>query len=212
MRIKLQTQVAQWRVVSLAGQGRITAAREELQQLSAHNPRELLRVLEGLSPLTTLVPAKSRPDLGELQLAAAQKLLEQRDQLSPEDRRRLDECVARAYVLTGQNRRAFELYEKLLAASPRDVALLTTYAETLQTCSTRDCLQKAVTMWRKVAATQATGSIPWLTARLHECECLFELQEFAECKKLLSVTRLLYPKLGNDTLRDQFLKLEKRLP
>jgi len=51
-----------------------------------------------------------------------------------------------------------------------------------------------------------------MSARYQVVWCLFALKEHDECRKLLAVTRLLYPALGGDELRSRFAELEKKLP
>ena len=51
----------------------------------------------------------------------------------------------------------------------------------------------------------------WLDARYHLARCAFELKDYEECRKLLGVTKLLYPNLGNDEVRARFASLEAKL-
>ena len=51
----------------------------------------------------------------------------------------------------------------------------------------------------------------WLTARRSVIECSIRLEQFDEARKLMNVTRLLYPELGGSELKARFVELEKRL-
>lgn len=206
----VKAHAARLRIVSLAGQGKVPEARELLNQLSETDPSELLRILEGLTPLVAGGARKPDRDLGELQLQAALKLTEHRERLQPPEQRRLDECLAEAYAQTGQMRRALEVYERLTQAAPKDKALLTTWSELLMRAGDRQSLQKARTNWQKLLTMSPAGSSAWLEARYQECACLYALDEKAECLKLLKVTRLLYPKLADEKLKAKFADLEAK--
>jgi len=200
--------IRQLQVVSLAGQGRFQDAREMLHQLSATSPAELLRIIDRISPLESDDRQDPFHDLGELQLEAALRLNEHRSELAEADQRRLDECLARAYLATGQTRRGIEIYETLLTGNWRDKSLLKSYAELLVKCGNKDCLAKALTAWRKLEALYEAGSRDWFAVRFEVCRTLSLLQETAEACKLLQVTRLLYPKIEGDELQRKFAELE----
>jgi hypothetical protein len=209
-RAALRTQAAQLRVVSLAGQAKPQAARELLDEVSAAGPTELLRILDGLSKVAAVANPASQRELGELQLQAAQNLARRREDLKPADRQRLDECLASAYLATGQPRLALQTYETLLKAAPRSRPLLTSYADVLMRCATKECLQKAQGVWKTLESLSPPGSDDWLVARYHLCQVLLESGDAAASQKLLKVTRLLYPKLGGEALRAKFAELELR--
>ena len=69
-------------------------------------------------------------------------------------------------------------------------------------------LSKAKSTWHKLESLEAPGSPPWLRARYHVAQCCFALKQYQESKKLLGVTRLLYPDLGGEKLQSKFLRLE----
>ena len=102
------------------------------------------------------------------------------------------------------------MYEALLKSAPRDPSLLTAYAEVLGRCATKECLQKAQATWRTLESLSPAGSEPWLWARYHLCQTLLDAGDDQACRKLLSVTKLLYPKLGSDALRARFVELEAK--
>src|SRR5262245_54933937 len=169
-----------------------------LQRLSATSPPELLRILDGIAPLQ----ADDREDpfhtLGDLQLEAALRLDKQRSELSAPEQRRLDECLARAYVATRQPDKEVAIYEKLLDRAPRDKPLLTAYAELLVKCATKECLKKAVTAWQKLEAMQKAATPKWFALRYELCRTLVLMDDTIEAGKLLKVTRLLYPKIEDE--------------
>jgi hypothetical protein len=150
-------------------------------------------------------------DLGRLQLEAALKLNKQRTKLKAAERRKLDECLARAYVATGQARRGLEIYEGLLARSPRDKRLLASYADLLIRCGNDDCLKKAVAAAQQLEEFEEPGSEGWFVARYEVCRALLLSRQTAEASKLLKLTRLLYPKVESEELDEKFAELERKV-
>jgi tetratricopeptide (TPR) repeat protein len=204
----LHASAMKWRVVSLAGQGKHAEAEALLNQLTQSSPAELLPILDGLTQLVTESPAKTQRSLGELQLNTALRLGKVRDRLSPAEQRRLDLCLAQAYVATQQNERAIQIYETLLKGAPRDRALLTSFGTLLLKCGTPLCREKGLAIWRKLEAEHPAGTLPWLEARLQVAQCLLELGQYDQCLKLIGVTRLLYPKLLDTAHQERLAKLE----
>jgi TolA-binding protein len=204
----LRAQVRQLQVVSLAGQGRYQDARDVLQRLSQTKPAELLQILDGIAPLQSDDQKDPYHDLGKLQLEAALKLNEHRAALAAPQQRRLDECLARGFAATGEPARGIEIYEQLLARSPRDRSLLLAYARLLGKCGTDDCLKKALAIWQKLEAMYEAATPEWFAMRYETCRTLVLLHDPAEADKLLKVTRLLYPKIEDDQWQQKFADLE----
>ncbi len=138
---------------------------------------------------------------------AALKLNEHRAKLSAAEQRRLDECLARAYLATGEIRQGLKIYDALLQKNPRDKALLTSYAELLVKCN-KACLTKAVDIWRKLEALHEPGTAPWYPVRYELCRTLLLTGDLTESGKLLKTTRLVYPKPESETWQQKFAELE----
>jgi hypothetical protein len=81
----------------------------------------------------------------------------------------------------------------------------------LERCGTKSCMRQATPKWRQLEAVEKPGTVPWLDARLHVIHTMYDSGDEAEAKKLFGVTRLLYPELGNDDLKDQYQKLQARM-
>ncbi len=207
-RSNLRAAARQLQVISLAGQGKFQPARKLLQQLSVAGPAELLRILDGLAPLQSDERRDPFRELGELQLEAALKLDEHRAELSKVDQRRLDECLARGYFAAGQPQRGFEIYDKLLQKLPRDRELLLAYAGLLARCGSSECRNQAVSVWRKLEALHEPGSRDWYPVRYELCKALLAAGQPAEARKLLQVTRLVFPKPEDEALQKRFADLE----
>ena len=209
-RNELRALARQLQVVSLAGQERFQEARTLLQQLSGTDPAELLTILDGIAPLETDDRRDPFHDLGALQLDAALKLNEHRSKLSAADQRRLDKCLAHAYIATGEVRQGLQIYEKLVQKNPRDKVLLTSYAELLVKCGSKECLTEAVAAWRKLEMLHEPGSQAWFPVRYELCQTLLLAKETIEADKLLKMTRLVYPKPESEAWQKKFAELEAK--
>ena len=211
-RWKLLYQAAtQLRIVTLAGGGRFDEAKSLIETLADSDARDVLGILDGLSELTANADTKTRNRMGKLQLNAARELDRRRNELQPQEQKRLDHCLGQAYVATGRSTQAIEVYMSLLSRAPKDRRLLKTVAELLTDCGTRECLQNAIRQWRKLESMERAGEPAWMNARYQVVWCLFSLEQHGECRKLLAVTRLLYPALGGAELRGRFAELERKL-
>ncbi|WP_417387968.1 tetratricopeptide repeat protein [Gimesia sp.] len=208
---EIANQARRLEIITLAGQGNPTAARALVENLENAGTNELLAVLNGVSQINLDLSAKTRYELGLLQLKSAEKLISRRDELNPRQRQQLDLCLAEAYLATNQHIRALEYYQELLKQAPRNTALIKQVAQLLEHCGTKACLREAAQKWRQLESAEKPGSIPWLDARLHIVETTFDSGDEAEARKLLGVTILLYPDLGNDELKQRFQELQQRI-
>ncbi|MCH8828987.1 MAG: hypothetical protein IID45_05360 [Planctomycetes bacterium] len=197
----------QLRIISLAGSGRITQARKLVDGLSHAGSAEVLEILDGLMQLAGGANAQTRKQLGSLQLQAALKLNRKRDSLKPDEQVWLDRCLAQAYAASGRSDLAVKFYEQLLAKSPRNPQLLKTAAALMMKSSDRKTLAQAKTLWLRLQPFHVKGSREWLHTRYNVALAAFRLKQFSECRKLLTVTKLLYPNLGDARLREQYAKL-----
>ncbi|GAB4146273.1 MAG: hypothetical protein Tsb009_18890 [Planctomycetaceae bacterium] len=203
--------VRQLRIVSLAGSGKTRKAQAELRQLSQSGTADVLAVLDGLMQLTSGTDEKVRQELGNLQLQVALELNRKRAALKVSEQAWLDRCLAQAYVSSGQPERAIVYYEQLLKKSPQNMQLLKTTAELLLKSQQPEKLNKAGEYWRKIESTHKRGSEGWLNARYHVAYSLYRLKKFAECRKLITVTELLYPRLGGGELARKYGQLQVQL-
>lgn len=196
------------RIVSLAGQGRIADARKLLGTLTAGDAQAALTVLDGLSEISGDARPRRRTTLGELQLLAAEEVQRRRAELTPSGEQRLDRCLAQAYAAVGRPNDSARAYRRMLQRAPDDQDVLVRAAVGIAGIGTPRALREAKTLWRRLEALEKPGSQAWLSARLEVVRCSWKLGEFEECRKLLGVTRVLYPALGGPMLKKQFDELE----
>ena len=209
--VAVRNSARQLRILSLAGQGRLGEARQLVRE-SARHPAELLTLLDGLDRIIVNTRPAGRRRLGELQLQAALDLDSQRATLDEPTAARLDRCLAQAYVATGRSFHAVQLYERLVKANPRDGPLRVRLANIRLTIGTKKQLEIALSDWQSAERLVPAGQDDWMRIRLGRLKTLRQSGRVGECRKLLRVTRLLYPKAGTAAVRIELQELEQQLP
>ncbi len=201
----------QLRIVSLAGQGLSSRAEMLVKELSDSSTEEVLGVMDGLTQVATSANLGTRRKLGELQLQTAEELNRRRDQLSPAERERLDHCRAQAYLATNRSGEALKIYDQMLATQPKSRSLKKRIATLLAETDNRVSMTKAKDLWRAMESQAKPGSLEWLEMRYQVARLCWKLGQTEECRKLVGVTRLLYPQLGNAELRSQYQELQQKV-
>jgi hypothetical protein len=208
---KLEQSAEQLLIVSLAAQDRVKEAQQLLSSLSTADPQSALAVLDGLCDVGRSAAPDRQAMFGELQLQAAEQLQSRRETLAPEEQQQLDRCLAQALTAVGRPNDAARAYRRLLERAPEDKEVLATAAAGIAALAKPDAVREAKSLWRRLEALEQPGSPAWLKARLEVARCCQQLEELEECRKLLKVTRLLYPELGGSELKKQFDELAAEL-
>jgi TolA-binding protein len=199
------------RLLTLAGTGRNEVARSLLTQLPGDDPQQLWAVVRGLDQLAAAEPAGNIVELTELCVAAVARLEPLRGQLSPADQHEFDMARLRAYVVTGRWDPAVRVGQELAGTWSKDVGRMQELAAVLQRSSAPELQQLARNCWRRVEALTPAGSNDWLSARAAVIELAYRLGEKEDAAKLFKVTRLLYPQLPSEDLRQRYDALERSL-
>lgn len=201
----------QLRVVSLAGQDRLSEAQKLLDSLEEASPDDLLALLDGLTAAARSGDTRTQRLIAELQLSATRRFANAPQKLSAAQQRRLWRTRAEAFATIGEPSQAVSLYQQLVKNSPRDGRLLRAAAELCESLNSTDGFKHAKSFWRGLEAATKAGTLDWLDARWHVIHCSLKLGERSEAEKLLKVTKLLYPELGNAATKARFVELEREL-
>ena len=196
-------------IVQSAAQRDFPGARARLATLQEGPPEEMLNVLLGLADVAADLPPEAQRELGRLQLDAARRLEPRRSELSPPLQRKLSECLAQAYTVTGNLPEAVDIYESLLRSEPGNRELIRTTAELLLRRGQRSDIERARGWWQKLEGLETKGSAEWLDARVRLGEAMLALGQTAEVLKLVRVTRILYPQAGDEAVRAKLSELER---
>lgn len=207
----LAHQAAQSRIVSLAGQQRLEEARQLLTGLQTADADALLGILIGLTELTSKIDPQQQRELGRMQQVAVTELQRHRSNLTPQQQSLLDLSRAQAYIATGDLPEAADVYESLIRQSPRDRRLIRQVIAVYRQRGQTDDLEKARQWWVRLEQLENPGSANWVEARLNIADLLVTLGRKDEARKLLGVTRTLYPALATPELKAQGDAIWKRL-
>ena len=209
--LRLKQRAESLQVVALAGSGKPAEAERLIDSLAAAAPRDLLVIVERLAPFVASEIGQMRVQYVALQLRAVEQLASHRSSLSREEQESLDQSLARVYLANGQITKALEIYERQANAAAKDVNRQREIAILLADLEPRECTVLARQCWRRVESLTRQGSPEWLTARLGVITAGIRLNELAEAKKLLALTRILYPELGDAELKARYQAAEQKL-
>ncbi|WP_437193827.1 hypothetical protein [Planctomicrobium sp. SH527] len=200
---ELRETTAQLRIISLAGRNQFDEARTHLESLQSTEPEFLLTVLTGLNELATQLPQEKRYELGHLQLQTIRGIQRRRSELNPQQQLLLDEANAKACIAVANWSGAIAAYEELVKAAPDDPKYFKPLIEVLQKQGLPADLQRALQLLKRQESLSAKGSPAWIECRVDQATLLKQSGETDAARKLLGVTRTLYPVMGSPALRDR---------
>lgn len=206
----LRQRMSLLRIVTLAGKGTIAEAQSLLKSQSA-SPAELLVILEKLTQMVDASGGKAQSQLASLQLEASERLASERSQLSPAQAEQFDRCYLKACLSSGKQPKAIETGRHLIDAGAKDADRLRELARLFSESNNKEIVGLAKQSWRRVEGLTKAGSPEWMQARLSVLQCCVRSGELDEGRKLLQVTKALYPDFGSGTLKDDVAAVEREL-
>ncbi|WP_397571380.1 tol-pal system YbgF family protein [Schlesneria sp. T3-172] len=206
----LKSRSVPFEILLLARDGNFFEAGKTLES-SSLSPAEQLEIVAQLSSVTVAAPVDERPPLARLVIRAGQKLLTQADKFSEAQKEQLQQNLVNAYLITGQVSEALELARSLSEATSRHPEKQRQLAALLSESPATDGQKLAQQLWRRVETLNKPGTTEWMTARYEVLQCYVRLNQLDEGRKLLEITKVLYPELGGKDLKPQFDALEKSL-
>lgn len=208
---QIEVSTAQLRIVSLAGQQQLDQAREMLKELQSRDPAAMLPILLGLTELAAQIEPRRQYELGYLQHLAVQDIASRRGELTTQQQRILDESEAQAQLAMGHLRDALTIYQRLLEAAPNDPQLLRAQIHVCLRLGQKGDLLQARDLWTRIEKLQRSGTPDWIEARLEIADLSMQLGERDNARKLLGITRTLYPQLGTPELKSRADELWAKL-
>jgi predicted Zn-dependent protease len=199
-------------IIVLAGKGKVDEAEELLKSLKNTSPELLLAVMEGLSQFISSKSPATGDSVAALSLRAGELLGTDRDQLAPVQRSLLDQYLTTAYLATGQTAKAVNLMKSRAEQGPKDVEIQREIGLRLSSLKSPEAAALAKQCWRRVESLTKGGSAEWFVARLEVLRACLQLNQVQEGRKLLQVTKVLYPDLGGKPLADQFEAIDRAFP
>ena len=200
-------------IASLAARGETQQAAALVGQMGEASPRDVLATLRGLSnlPPATSPEPLSKPRRADLIRQTASLLARQRAELSPSDVRELDEALAQADLLEGNATAAAIRFKQLLAQRPDDKLLLERAATALLGSAETATREQALDYLQRLENLERSGTAAWLAVRCQRIAALAATGDLPQARKLLGVTRILHPQLGDTASQRAFAELESTL-
>lgn len=199
---------SQLRMVTFASRGQINEARELLRLLARTGVDNLFDVLSSLDSAAAGLDVTSQRALGQLQLDTIRASGVKLETLNATTQEKFLRAMGSANELAQQPLDAANFYDQLLVKRPNDFVLIRKLARLRMTSNGAADISAAKKHWLTIESNETAGSITWLEARLESLVCMQRLRETDECQKRLKLTRLLYPSLGNDSLKKRYDDLE----
>lgn len=207
---QLRAVAERWRLVTAIAGGNAEAAMAWATNLENRPAEELFAVIESLDEITGSDRA-IRLAMSSLRLRVGELAIARRKSLSPQQQLKLAAWMVGTYFDSGKRPEALA-QARLVVDSSAEAQTLSKVSAMVQTLKTQEGQSLARRGWKKLEANSKAGSSTWLNARLHVAECTLQLGESEVSRKLIEVTRLLYPDLGGPQLKSAFDALEAKLP
>jgi tetratricopeptide (TPR) repeat protein len=204
-------------IVALAGQpARRDVAEQQLAAFQELSPDSLWEVLVGIDRLLSGAGTRAhgerddrdrRRQLAELQIVAADRLWQRRDQLSPARRTVLQRMRAAALLNAGHCDQARAAYAELASAHPDDGAIQQAHARLLMDSDSRNDWQQGLDVWRRIAGSHRPGTEEWYEARYAIAALLIQLGQPDEAARRIRYLMALPPGLDGSPWQARFQKL-----
>ena len=209
---QFRQRASQLRLLTLAARDRTEEAQALLENTASASVDELLGIVKGLDRVGSSAKPELRKALGNLQLRVLVPVQARRDQLTPLQATNLDRAFAAASLAAGRNEQAIFSLQQAAERHRRNKRELHNIAELLdQTPQNPAVADLGRVVWQRIERLNQPASPEWWQARLEVIRRLAAAGQTAEAKKLMRVTRLLYPDPGGAALRKQFEDVERGL-
>jgi hypothetical protein len=169
---------------------------------------QLLSIINELTTFSVSFPNNQRIRIALFQLKLIDQLNTTRDQLSATERLGLDLCSIKTNQVAGQMTKSLEIARQLSASNPKDRDVQRELTNLLAEMDLPEATSAAKECWRRIESLTKPGSSDWMTARIAILQICLRQKQYDEGRKLLQITKVLYPELGGPTLKAQFETIE----
>lgn len=201
----------QLRVLTLATADRLDEAGRLLRELSQSDPDVMVSVLSSLTDMTANLHLSQRKELGKLQRLLVQEIAHRDREMSPERKRGLDLAAIQASIAMEDWPAAIDQLESLLKREPENHSLRRNLIDITTRQGGGADLKRALELWQEIERQSRKGSVEWIEARINIAELMEKTGDAAGARKILGVTRTLYPQLGSPGLRERGNALWERV-
>ncbi|WP_437185625.1 hypothetical protein SH668x_002736 [Planctomicrobium sp. SH668] len=207
----IKQKMIELKIVSFTMQHKLPEARDLLRTLSQSDPTALLAVLNRLTDLSGSIGQDFQYELGAVQRATVQELNEFRGNLTIDQRSQLDMAGIYASIAMKDWTDAVRRCETIYVNDSKNHELIRLYLRVLTSRGEKEDFALALTLWQKLEHSEPKGSEQWIEARLSIAEIRHQQGDSASAKKMLGVTRTLYPRMGTPALKNRSDELWSQL-
>ena len=188
----------------------MTKASERLEATLQQKSVDSFRLLSTMRDIKT-DDRQQNFALGKMMLAIASDVQQSNQNLSAKEEKALAEYMLDAFLRQGNLDKAIRSLEKDFRASPKDTQLQNRLAKLLQASGSPQHLERAATLWRSLETSVKPGTESWYDYRLSYAEILLAQGQQNQCRKLIAVTKALYPRIPNDSLKKRLAEISAKL-
>jgi tetratricopeptide (TPR) repeat protein len=208
---KWRTNARQTLITVYVGQGRFADAETILNEVQSAEPDTFLAMLESLDRALSPENLKDRKivaAIAKLQIQSVDLLRKSGKPLTEKEQLKLNLIYASALERTGQAQRAGEILKDLSSKNKDRGDIQHAYAMHLSRQGSREHLERALKKWKEIETRNRQGTTDWFDAKYYLAEIHYRLGKKDLAKKIVTVTEIIYPKLGGDVMKKKFDKLK----
>jgi tetratricopeptide (TPR) repeat protein len=116
-------------------------------------------------------------------------------------------ALAQSFAAAGETDKALKTYNVLAQRYPKDGDIHEARARLLMDSGDTALRQQALTQWQTIEKKSRRGSDRWFRARLAQAQTLISLSRHNQAAKLIKLTQVLHPDLGDREMKLRFEKL-----
>lgn len=149
--------------------------------------------------------------IGKLMLISANALQKSNPKLTAEQQSLVSQAILDAHLRQGNLDKAITSLSKELLSNPKDTQLKMRLAKLMQASGLPNHLNRAITLWRELESTAKPGTETWYDYRLSYAETLIAQGQQNQCRKLIAITKALYPNVPSESLKKRLAEISAEL-
>jgi hypothetical protein len=197
-------------VAALAAQGKTAEADTLLKQIPRATAADWLALCQTLSPIRRRARGEVHPKLAEIELAAADEVINRRQELDAATLLAVARDRAVTLAALGRRSEAIDQLQALARAHPRDGQTHEELALLLMAGNDAE-LQAAVGKWAEVAKRSRPGTPRWFRAHYSLARTQLTLGRVAAARATIAQVAARYPDFGGADSKRQFDELSAEL-
>ena len=190
---------------TLAGQGRLDKAVQNLKNINRGEPAALLAILANLEQMAKTATPDIKQFIANMQLVVIESVQSQNESLTAEQNFELERLHAVVLADLGKVQESIDRFRTLLNSNPNNTSLYVSLGRVLMSQNDQATLEAARKIWQHVEKHSPPQSESWWEAKEAMLQIEIRLGNRQNAQKALELLEILYPDLGG-TARKQRMK------